>query len=119
MKSKAVSKSRFESYHVTEYQYYIRASQAAGIKAVLHCRMRKDKKGVTVNFLDAVDKLPDSKKTGDNTFVMFYFYADLQAIIDMLRNEHPVYFYYDPEVQNGMHLGTFDEPVGEGDPSHW
>jgi hypothetical protein len=45
-----------------------------------------------------------------------YSYADLPVIIDMLRNETPIFLIVDPtgNVVN-WRISTFEEPVGEGE----
>jgi hypothetical protein len=49
-------------------------------------------------------------------YLLAYSYADLPVIVDMLRNETPVYLIVDPTgpVVN-WRLSTFEEPVGEGE----
>lgn len=48
----------------------------------------------------------------------FYGYMDYQqmhSVVDLLRNEEPVYFGWHNENPNSFHLMTGIEPVGDGD----
>jgi hypothetical protein len=42
-------------------------------------------------------------------------YSDMFNVVDMLRNESPVYLVYVPEGNNNTRLSTDKEPVGEGE----
>jgi hypothetical protein len=64
-------------------------------------------------FLPDGSSLPDNRKrTEKNVFDVYYHTADWGAIIDLLRNETPVYFNYH-ETSNAAQIYTGDEPVGE------
>lgn len=57
--------------------------------------------------------LPDNKKrSGQNIFEIYYYIEDWDAIIDVLRNETPVFFTY-RDTSNGAQIYTSSEPVGE------
>ncbi len=56
-------------------------------------------------------KLPENREYEDHSFIYFRFSA-LPAIIDMLRNEKPVFYRWIKEAKRG-HITTSKEPVGE------
>ena len=49
-----------------------------------------------------------------STYVMYFKASRFSAFIDILRNEKPLYFYFDLEGNQG-YITTSDEPVGEGE----
>ncbi len=59
--------------------------------------------------------LPENRKrSGQNLFDVYYRITDWEAILDVLRNETPVYFNYQ-DTNNTAQIYTGDEPVGEGE----
>ena len=63
--------------------------------------------------------LPPNKKeihapTGRPMFYVSYRYAQFGNILDILRNEKPVKFFFN-EINLGSYITTSDEPVGEGE----
>lgn len=63
---------------------------------------------------DKWDPLPQSTTTspfGDGTRLLFYHYKDAQIILDVLRNESPVYVQWGEEQVS--YFTTSQEPVGE------
>ena len=67
-------------------------------------------------FFDAGEKdLPAARKLNDSQYLIYYRYSDYPVIIDMLRNEKPIFFIYQPEGTNNSRLSTSSEPVGEGE----
>lgn len=57
--------------------------------------------------------LQTAQKYPSGVYGLFYSYADLPGIIDMLRNEKPVYLIYNGDINS--RLSTMKEPVGEGE----
>ncbi len=103
-----------EIFEIKSYQYYGFSSRDSSAKAVAICTGDGGK--VTyVHFLGGTGDLPESRKIDDNRFIMYYGYSDMSNIIDMLRNEKPIYFIYVPEGTNNTRLSTGSEPVGEGE----
>lgn len=59
--------------------------------------------------------LPDNRKrTNQNIFDVYYHASYWQPIVDLLRNETPVYFNYS-DTSNAAQIYTGNEPVGEGE----
>ncbi len=50
-----------------------------------------------------------------NQYRFHYHYKDMASLIDMLRNEKPVYVIYQPAGANNSRISTGSEPVGEGE----
>lgn len=66
-----------------------------------------------VSFYDRGYDLPEDEKTEDHLVVSMYTEV-MQSVIDMLRNEEPIYLAWQPKIKN-CYLGTGQEPVGEGE----
>jgi hypothetical protein len=57
--------------------------------------------------------LPDNRKrSGQNVFDVYYYKNDWEAILDIIRNETPVYFNYN-DTSNAAQIYTGSEPIGE------
>ena len=57
--------------------------------------------------------LPNNEKTqGQDSFRVYYHLRDWASMLDMLRNESPVYFNYS-DTANAAQILTGNEPVGE------
>lgn len=64
-------------------------------------------------FLPEGGALPDNRKRpGQDVFDVYYYIADWEAVLDILRNETPVYFNYQ-DTSNAAQIYTGNEPVGE------
>lgn len=60
--------------------------------------------------------LPEPEKKYDLYYFYFHF-QDLPSIVDMLRNESPVYIFYMDENKQNCRISTTMELVGEGEMS--
>ena len=64
-------------------------------------------------FMPQGSSLPDNRKRPNSSvFDVYYHIDDWDAVIDVLRNETPVYFNY-RDTSNAAQLYTGKEPVGE------
>lgn len=52
------------------------------------------------------------KRSGRNVFDIYYPMSTWAQSVDLLRNEKPVYFFYD-DSSNTAVIKTSDEPIGE------
>ena len=52
------------------------------------------------------------KRSGRNVFDVYYKMSTWSQCVDLLRNEKPVYFFYDDST-NTAGIKTSDEPIGE------
>jgi hypothetical protein len=70
------------------------------------------------NFATAFVK-PDSEtlraayRDPSGMYRLYYKLSRLQDLIDLLRNEKPVYLHFWSGVENNTHIATSLEPVGE------
>jgi len=67
-----------------------------------------------LHFLADGSELPQAKKQY-GLFYMYYHQMDYLAIVDMLRNENPVYLIYNEDDHKNCRITTMQEPVGEGE----
>ena len=59
--------------------------------------------------------LPNNvKRSGQNVFNVYYYSSYWQPVLDVLRNESPVFFSYS-DTSNAAQIYTGNEPVGEGE----
>jgi hypothetical protein len=66
-------------------------------------------------FVKEPGALPTAQNSG-SLYLLAYSYVDLPVIVDMLRNERPVYLIVDPTGDPvNWRVSTFEEPVGEGE----
>ena len=103
------------TFQVKTYSYYFWSSRDHDIP-----RMNLNLKGVNgeqcfITFPYDDDPLPEAIKTGNN---YWFYYREFQfpMLIDMLRNEKPIYVYFnnDSGFPNSQ-ISTTEEPVGEGE----
>ena len=104
-----------KSIEIMSYQYYQFSTREDGAKAVCTCA-GTDGWTVYIYFHEGAQALNAASKSGKNYYV-YYRYSDMSNIIDMLRNEKPVFLHYVPEGTNNTRLSTTSEPVGEGEQS--
>lgn len=102
-----------KSIEITSYQYYQFSTRVDGAKAVCTCAGTGGRT-VYIYFHDGPQALSSASHSGNNYFV-HYRYGDMSNIIDMLRNEKPVFLHYVPEGTDNTRLSTASEPVGEGE----
>ncbi len=98
---------------ITSYQYYLFSTRDVG-KATLICTGAGGKT-IYVHFMNDTDNLQPARKIDDSRYALSYRYADMPGLVDMLRNEKPVYLVYVPTGTNNTRLSTGSEPVGEGE----
>ena len=58
--------------------------------------------------------LPETEKK-HNLFCFYYHYRDLPVVVDMMRNESPVYILYMESNKRNCRISTTMEEVGEGE----
>lgn len=102
-----------ESMTITTYQYYQFSTREDWTKAVCIC-FGPEGKAAYLYFQSGTQPLPAASKSGNN-YYLYYRYSDMANVIDMLRNEKPIYLYYIPEGTNNSRISTTSEPVGEGE----
>jgi hypothetical protein len=61
------------------------------------------------------EALPAAYKDSDGMYRLYYKYSRLPDLLDILRNEKPVYLHFWSGSQNNTHIATGPEPVGEAE----
>lgn len=94
---------------ITSYEYYQYSSREDD-KAFVLCEGTGGHL-ITLQFKGGTAPLPQAVKAGrgnpgQNTYILFFRYSDLSNIIDMLRNEKPVYLKFDSEAERNTRLST-------------
>ncbi|MGD8379861.1 MAG: hypothetical protein PVI56_09640 [Gammaproteobacteria bacterium] len=103
------------SFQVESYQYYDWSSRKRGkTNLILHGTGGQT---CSVWFVeDETADLPEAAEIAPNYYSFYYHHYQLPHLIDMLRNEGPVYVYFNNEMGfNNSRIATTDEPVGEGE----
>jgi hypothetical protein len=100
------------TYEVTTYRYEFRRS-ATGSFAVVWLSSG-DRLVCSAAFVDGGRPLPPPNESANGVITMSLRASSLHDVIDMLRNEKPVYFLWSPEAKLAS-ITTFAEPVGEGE----
>jgi hypothetical protein len=102
-------------FEVATYNYYLWSSRERGkVNLIL-----KGTGGQTCSvwFTEDPDaELPSATEEAPNYYAFRYHLHQLPVLVDMLRNEKPVYVYFNND--NGWdnsRISTADEPVGEGE----
>ena len=103
-----------EIFEIKDYHYYQFSSRDSRSKSVAICTGDAGKT-VYVHFMGNTENLPEARKIDDNRFILYYRHSDMPNIVDMLRNEKPIYLIYVPVGTNNVRLSTGSEPVGEGE----
>jgi hypothetical protein len=103
------------SFQVETYLYYDWSSRKTGKTNLI----LKGPAGQTCSVWfveDPTADLPEAKEAAPNYYLFYYHHAQLDHLIDMLRNEKPIFVYFNND--NGWansRISTTDEPVGEGE----
>ncbi|ELR71606.1 hypothetical protein C900_02521 [Fulvivirga imtechensis AK7] len=104
------------SFQVQTYQYYNWSSRSIG-KTNLILKGASGERCSVWFYEDPDEELPHATKSGNN-YSFYYHHYQLEHLIDMLRNEKPIYVYFnDDNGWNNSRISTTDEPVGEGEES--
>jgi hypothetical protein len=102
-----------ESIEIREYEYVAFSSREKNpAQAVVLLHGDEGYIG-TAFFGNADEPLREAAKTATGMYTLYYRQEDLPIIVDMLRNEKPVYLIYDGASGSG--ISTAREPVGEGE----
>jgi hypothetical protein len=102
-----------EVVEITEYKYYTFSSRdSSTANTVVMLYGAGTYLGAAFFSTDSAP-LQAAKKYPSGVYGLFYRYADLPGIIDMLRNEKPVYLIFNDDLNS--RISTTNEPVGEGE----
>ncbi len=103
------------TFQVATYQYYDWSSRKTGKTNLI----LKGSAGQTCSVWfveDPAADLPVTEQVGANYFAFYYHHSQLEHLIDMLRNEKPVFVFFNNDSgYANSRIATTDEPVGEGE----
>jgi hypothetical protein len=103
------------TFQVATYQYYDWSSRKTG-KTNLNLKGTGGQTCSVWFVEDPAADLPDASQVAPNYYVFYYHHSQLDHLIDMLRNEKPIFVFFNND--NGFansRISTTDEPVGEGE----
>jgi hypothetical protein len=102
-----------QTFEITEYQYGFFNNAAYHNKRMLAYLYQNDNRIATIFFQDDL-KAPHTDRHGQ--ICIYYRMEDLHSVIDMLRNEKPIFLHYKETSKiTQAFLTTSKEPVGEGE----
>ena len=101
--------SQIDNYKVVLYG---KGAGAHELVAFIHCYY-KGKNVVTCEFYKDGATLPENRNKGGRVGLT-YHWSHFGAVIDVLRNEKPLYFGFIESTKVG-YISTYKEPVGEGE----
>ncbi len=90
---------------------YGKDTSSGDLVAFIHCSY-SGKNVVTCEFYRDGGTLPDNRNAGGRVWLA-YPWSHFGAVLDVLRNEKPLYFGFIESTKVG-YVSTQDEPVGEG-----
>lgn len=104
-----------ESFQVATYEFYNWSSRKTG-KTNLNLKGTSGETCFVWFVEDESLDLPPAQKMSTNHYAFYYHHSQLQNIVDMLRNEKPIFvFFNDDNGYNNSRISTTHEPVGEGE----
>ncbi len=102
-------------FEVSTYQYYNWSSRKTGKTNLI----LKGQGGMTCSVWfneDPAAELPAAYQANPTWYVFWYHHHQLDHLLDMLRNEKPVFvFFNDDNGYANSRISTTDEPIGEGE----
>lgn len=108
-------KKGFEVKEIKKYSYSIFSSMQNANDVVSVIMLSGDKVFYGyVNFLVDGSELPQAEKKY-GLYYLYYHQKDLPALIDMMRNESPVFIIYMEGKSSNCRITTMPEPIGEGE----
>lgn len=103
------------SFQVATYNYYDWSSRKIG-KTNLNLRGVGGETCAVWFVEDTTADLPAAQQVAPNYYAFYYHHSQLTHLIDMLRNEKPIFVFFNNDSGfNNSRISTTDEPVGEGE----
>jgi hypothetical protein len=103
-----------QTISITKYLYYLFSSREDATP-VLFLYDANRAHIAYVYFKSGPQPLPSAQQLPSGKYALYYRRSALPEIIDMLRNEKPIYLHWVPQGVNNTRLSTSPEPVGEGE----
>lgn len=106
--------ANFVSSPIDKYKVVLYGKDATGgdLVAFIHC-YHNNKNVMSCEFYRDGSTLPENRHKGGRVGLT-YHWSHLEAILDVLRNEKPLYFGFIESTKVG-YVSTQREPTGEGD----
>jgi hypothetical protein len=105
------------TFQVSTYSYYNWSSRKIG-KTNLNLKGTGGQVCSVWFIEDEKADLPSAYEVAPNYYAFYYHHSQLQHLIDMLRNESPIFVTFNNENDwSNSRISTSDEPVGEGEMS--
>lgn len=96
---------------ISSYQYEFRALPGQNL-ALLYLFDPEDRLRAWLVFVDGSEPLPEPREHIGGYVRLTFYRRDLNAMIDLLRNEQPVHFTWSSKLRVAR-ISTIQEPVGE------
>lgn len=107
--------SGYEVKEIKKYSYSVFSSRHLGNEVIADIMLSSDNTFLGyAHFLADGAALPKAEKKF-NLYNLYYHQKDLPAVVDMLRNEKPVYIIFIEDDFKNCRISTMQEPVGEGE----
>ena len=103
-----------ETHEITEYEYYVWGSRSAALVQANVVMYGASGYLGALWFYDDAAELAEPVRHSPGVFSLRYRMRDFPHIVDMLRNEKPVYLHWDDSFATNTRISTTKEPVGEG-----
>jgi hypothetical protein len=103
------------TFQIATYNYYFWSSRERG-KTNLNLLGTGGETCAVWFVEDPNEALPDAVEQAPNYYSFYYHLHQLPSLVDLLRNESPVYVFFnnDSGFPNSR-ISSTDEPVGEGE----
>jgi hypothetical protein len=101
-----------EVVEITLYKYSVYSSRDGYGKGVIRLYGSNGYIGFLA-FMGGDQALPSARKYPEGWYGLYYRYDAFNDIVDMLRNESPVYLIYNPVGSHNSCISTSEEIVGE------
>ena len=96
------------SIEIESYRIYLMSQETKRL-ATIHLQLHRVKEMAFLYFQEGT--LPPNKK-GTQNYKTYWKVSQFAKVVDVLRNEKPVFFYFD-EKTRVANIQTTEEPVGE------
>ena len=103
-----------QSIEIKKYLYYLFSSREDATP-VMFLYDNNNSHVAYVYFRGDSQPLPEAKQYSNGRYALYYRRSVLPELVDMMRNEKPIYLHWVPEGTNNTRLSTTSEFVGEGE----
>jgi hypothetical protein len=105
----------YEVHEIKKYGYSVYSSRQESNEVVAEVMLNSDSKFLGyIHFLANESVLPRARKI-NNLFYLYYHQKEMPVIIDMLRNEKPLFLIFIDNELKSCRITTSQETVGEGE----